>query len=204
MTLTTFKDHFSSGSENYAAHQPTYPIELIDKLANISPGHGLAFDCGCGTGQLNVLLAERFDKVVATDASAAQIEMAQPREGVTYRTALAEDSDLPDASVDLITAAQAAHWLDLDDEVRRVARPNAAIALITYGMLHVEGSVDPIIQHFYYYTIGPYWPCRAASHRRGVSEPSFPFQGESASKAGDQSVLGGWKALWVTSIRGRP
>ena len=180
MTTSYFKDYFSSGSAGYATYRPTYPIKLVNELANISPGHRLALDCACGTGQLSVLLAERFDEVIATDASAAQIENAQPREGVTYRTALAEDSGLPDTSVDLITVAQAAHWLNLEKfyaEVRRVARPNAAIALITYGVLHVEGgAVDRIVQHFYDETIGPYWPAERRHVEEGYRNLPFPFR----------------------------
>lgn len=178
MTTPNFKDHFSSGAAGYAAYRPTYPIELVDGLAGISPSHELALDCGCGTGQLSVLLAERFDEVLATDASAAQIEKAQPREGVSYRTALAEESGLPDASVDLITVAQAAHWLDLEKfyaEVRRVARPNAAVALITYGVLHVEGTVDQIVQRFYHETIAPYLPAERRHVEEGYRSLPFPF-----------------------------
>lgn len=179
MVDTNFKDHFSSGSAGYAAYRPTYPTELVDALANISPGLERALDCGCGTGQLSVLLAERFAEVVATDASAAQIDKAQPHDGVTYRAALAEESGLPDASVDLITVAQAAHWLDLDRfyaEVQRVARSQAAVALITYGVLHVEGAVDGAIQRFYYDTIGPYWPTERRHVEDGYRSLPFPFK----------------------------
>lgn len=178
MTSATFKDHFSSGSAGYAAYRPSYPLELIDELTSISPGTGRVLDCGCGTGQLSVLLAERFDEVVATDASAAQIADAEPREGVIYRTALAEDSGLPDASVDLVTVAQAAHWLDLDKfyaEARRIARPQAAIALITYGVLHLEGELDRHLQAFYYQTLDPYWPPERRHVESGYRELPFPF-----------------------------
>lgn len=178
MTSAHFKDHFSSNAAGYAAYRPTYPAALVNELANITPRHDLALDCGCGTGQLSVLLAERFDQVVATDASAAQIAKAQRRERVTYRTALAEDSGLPDCSVDLITVAQAAHWLDLArlyTEVRRVARSNAAVALITYGVLHVEGEVDALVQRFYYETIGPYWPAERRHVEDGYRSLPFPF-----------------------------
>lgn len=174
-----FKDHFSSNAAGYAAYRPTYPMDLVNELANICPSQALALDCGCGTGQLSVLLAERFDQVVATDASAEQIKKAQPHQRVTYRASLAEDSALPDKSVDLITVAQAAHWLDLDKfyaEVRRVARPNAVIALITYGVLHVEGDVDPLVQRFYYETIGPYWPRERRHVEDGYRSLPFPFQ----------------------------
>jgi SAM-dependent methyltransferase len=179
MPTSNFKDYFSSGAAGYAAYRPTYPIALVDELANISPGRERALDAGCGTGQLSVLLAERFKEVIATDASAAQIAQAQPRDGVTYRTALAEDSGLSDASVDLITVAQAAHWLDLEKfytEVRRVARPRAAITLITYGVLHVEGAIDRIAQRFYYETIGPYWPAERRHVEEGYRNLPFPFQ----------------------------
>ncbi len=179
MTNTKFKDHFSTGSADYAAYRPTYPMALVDELVKISPGHKQALDCGCGTGQLSVLLAQRFDAVLATDASATQITQAQQHLGVTYRTALAEDSRLPDGSVDLITVAQAAHWLDLESfyrEVYLVARPGAAVALITYGVLHIEGEVDSAIQHFYYDTINAYWPVERRYVDEGYRQLPFPFR----------------------------
>lgn len=179
MTSADFKDHFSQGSAGYAAHRPVYPARLVDELAAISPGQSQALDCGCGNGQLSVLLAQRFERVEATDASTAQIAEAQPHPHVHYRTALAENSRLAHASVDLITVAQAAHWLDLDAfyaEVRRVARPNAVLALITYGLWHVEGDVDPIVQHFYKETIAPYWPPERRHVEEGYRTLPFPFR----------------------------
>jgi 2-polyprenyl-3-methyl-5-hydroxy-6-metoxy-1,4-benzoquinol methylase len=83
--MSEFKDHFSTRSAEYAAYRPTYPRALVDFLADAAPGTELALDCGCGTGQLSVLLAERFARVVATDASAKQIENAEPRQNLEYR-----------------------------------------------------------------------------------------------------------------------
>lgn len=173
-----FKDHFSKGSEDYAAYRPSYPLALVEMLAHLCPAQNRVLDCGCGTGQLSVLLAEKFDEVIATDASAAQIAKAQKKEGVIYRTALAEQSDLANESVDLITVAQAAHWLDLDKfykEVERIAKPNGILALITYGVLEVEGAVDDLIQQFYYQTIGPYWPAERQHVEDGYQSLPFPF-----------------------------
>jgi ubiquinone/menaquinone biosynthesis C-methylase UbiE len=136
--MTAFKDHFSSRAADYAAYRPTYPPELVDYLASVCPTSNLALDCGCGTGQLAVLLADRFKRVIATDASAQQIENTEPRERVTYRVAPAERSGLPDASADLVVAAQAAHWFDQPAfyaEARRVGRPGAILALVTYGVM---------------------------------------------------------------------
>jgi len=179
MTDARFKDHFSSHAAGYAAHRPTYPPALVDFLADTAPGHSLALDCGCGTGQLSVPLARRFDRVVATDASASQIANAEAHERVEYRTAPADRSGLAAASVDLITVAQAAHWLDLDRfyvEVRRVARPDAILALITYGVLHVEGGdVDRVAQWFYYDVIWQYWPPERRHVEDGYRTLPFPF-----------------------------
>lgn len=174
-----FKDHYSAGAAGYAAHRPTYPVALVEALARVSPGRERALDAACGNGQLSVLLAERFDEVVATDASAAQIGQAEARARVTYRVALAEESGLPDRSVDLVTVAQAAHWLDLDRfyaEVRRVARPGAAIALVTYGVLHVDApAVEAIARRFYWETIAPFWPPERRHVETGYRDLPFPF-----------------------------
>lgn len=173
-----FKDHFSTGSEDYAAFRPVYPFKLVDELAKVSPGRRLALDCGCGTGQLSTLLAERFEAVVATDASAAQIDKAEPHKRVTYRVALAEDSGLADGSVDLVTVAQAAHWLNLErfyEEVRRVAAPGGAVALIAYGMLSVDAEVDAVVGRFYEETVGPYWPPERRLVEEGYQSLPFPF-----------------------------
>ncbi|RUS66834.1 putative methyltransferase [Saezia sanguinis] len=174
----SFKDHFSVASDKYAAHRPTYPAALAEYLAGISPNTRLALDCGCGTGQLSTLLGNRFQQVIATDASPQQIANAQPHARVSYRVATAEHSGLPDACADLITVAQAAHWLNLElfyAEARRVARPHAVIALITYGVLHVEGPVDAIVQQFYHDVIGPYWPAERRHVEEGYRNLPFPF-----------------------------
>lgn len=177
--MTEFKDHFSTNSAGYAAHRPTYPRELVDFLADSAPGRELALDAGCGTGQLSTLLAERFTQVVATDASAAQIASATPHDRVVYRVAPAERSGLPDGCADLVTVAQAAHWLDLDAfyaEVRRIARPGGVVALITYGVLHVEhAAADELAQRFYRDVIGPYWPPERRHVEDGYRSLPFPF-----------------------------
>src|SRR2546426_10335114 len=58
-------------------------------------------------------LADRFARVIATDASAEQIAQAAPHPKVGYRCAPAETSGLPNGAVDLAVAAQAVHWFDL-------------------------------------------------------------------------------------------
>jgi len=174
-----FKDHFSAGSADYAAYRPTYPRALVDALADHCAHTGAALDVGCGNGQLSVLLADRFRLVTATDASAAQVAQAQPHERVTYRVAPAERCPLPDASVDLVTAAQAAHWFALPAfyaEARRVARPGAVLALVTYGVMRMDDPADAVVQHFYRNVAGPHWPPERRHVEEGYRTLDFPFE----------------------------
>ena len=173
-----FKDHFSDCAGAYAAHRPTYPVALVNFLAALVPHSDLAWDVGCGSGQLSVLLAERFSKVIGTDASAEQIGRATPHPRVEYRQALAENSGLADRSVDLVAAAQAAHWFDLPRfyvEVRRVARPGSVIALVAYGRMDVDVTINPVIEHFYSEVLGPYWPPERQQVENRYRFLPFPF-----------------------------
>ena len=174
----TFKDLFSEHSADYAAHRPTYPMALVDALADLCESTDMALDVGCGSGQLSVLLAERFKTVTAIDASAQQIAAAMPHARLEYRVARAEQSGLTEKSVDLITVAQAAHWFDLPAfyaEVRRVGKPGAILALISYGILQADDDIDSTIQHFYQDVVGPYWPPERRYVEEGYRSFAFPF-----------------------------
>jgi SAM-dependent methyltransferase len=174
----SFKDHFSTGSSDYAAFRPSYPPALFDWLAGQCFEHELAWDCATGSGQAAVELARHFRHVIATDASAQQIQSAKSQPGVEYRVAAAESSGLENASVDLITVAQAAHWFDLDRfyaEAKRVVRPQGVIALWGYGRLILPGTLDEPLAHFYEHVIGPYWSPERALIDEGYRNLAFPF-----------------------------
>jgi len=101
-----FIDKFSDAAEDYRRSRPTIRGSLFRALAAVTPGHGLAWDCGTGNGQAALGLARHFAAVHATDPSPQQIAQAQPAERVTYRIERAESVSLPDASADLVLAAQ--------------------------------------------------------------------------------------------------
>lgn len=175
----TFHDHFSAHAGGYAAHRPTYPPALVEYLAGVAPRTGLAWDAGCGSGQLSALLGERFDRVVATDPSLEQLGRAPAHPRVEYREATSEHSGLDDACVDLAVAAQAAHWFDLDGyyrEVQRVAAPGAAVALISYGGTRVSPELDPIIEGFRVDQLAPLWPPQRIHVEDGYRSLPFPFR----------------------------
>ena len=174
----SFKDHFSEVASAYAAHRPSYPAAVVDFLARIAPARRLAWDAGCGSGQLSVLLAGAFEHVVATDASAEQIGRATSQASVEYRCARAESSGLPERVADLATAAQAVHWFDLPAyyaEVRRVVRPGGIVALISYGVVTVGADLDAVIQPFYRNVLASYWPPERRHVDDGYRSLPFPF-----------------------------
>lgn len=172
-------DHFSSVARAYAQARPHYPPELFEWLATLSAGHALAWDCGAGSGQASIALARHFDRIAATDLSAAQIAQAAAHPAVTYRVAPAEASGLGSGTVDLVAVAQALHWFDharFFAEVARVLAPGGAFAAWTYGTLSVEDEpVNGLIQTYYHETVGPYWPPERRHVEDGYRSIPFPF-----------------------------
>ncbi len=174
------RNWFTTGARGYATFKPDYPTALVDHLVDMTDGHKLAVDVGCGHGQLTAMLGKHFDRVVGIDSNASQLRLAEPHRNVEYIKAKAEK--LPDdlADVDLITAAQSAHEFDLPvfyDEVRRVAKPGATVALITYGVATSEDlRVDDILQDFYFNKLAEYWPVEQKHVDNGYQKLKFPFK----------------------------
>lgn len=179
MTIDMAANHFDEGGQAYARFRPEYPHALADWLARTAPERGAALDVGCGNGQLTRLLAPHFRQVTGIDPSADQIAHAAPGDGIVYRCAPAERLPVPDASQDLVTAAQAAHWFDLPAfyrEVRRVGRPGAVLALVSYGVLELAPGLAERFAVFYRDEIGPYWPPERALVDSGYATIDFPFE----------------------------
>lgn len=177
--MTPSADHFSRVAPAYAACRPRYPDELFAYLGGQVSRHDLAWDCGAGSGQATIPLARRFKRVIATDISAAMLQQAPRHPAVEYRVAPAEASGLGDASTDLVTVAQALHWLDTETfyaEAARVLVPGGVLAVWTYGVQYVdEPALDPILRRFYDDVVGPYWPPERRHVEAGYRTLSFPF-----------------------------
>ena len=169
-----FADHFSTIAAKYAAYRPTYPPALVEALGS----GGVAWDVGCGNGQLSIGLAAKFDHVIATDPAQAQLDAAPKHPRVEYRCVSAEESGLPDRSVDLIVCAQAAHWFDWPKfvaEAGRIAKPGALVALVSYGNMVIEGTVGEIIEHYHHGVVGKYWPKGREHVENGYRDLVMPW-----------------------------
>ena len=173
----TSRRHFETQGDAYARYRPTYPPALAAFLAGLAPDSERAVDVGCGTGQLSVLLADHFAAVDACDVSEEQVANARPHPKVRYRLAPAEALPVDAACASLVTAAQAAHWFDLPafyEEVRRIAKPGAALALLSYGNCAVEGPLGERFEAFYAVDLSPFWPPERLIVERGYVDLPFP------------------------------
>lgn len=179
MNQPEFHDHFSNVANEYVQFRPCYPSSLFEYLASIVSEHDLSWDCATGNGQAAVALARYFNQVIATDASQEQITNAELNPRVQYKLAPAETSGLETESVDLITVAQALHWFDLPSfykEACRVLKPNGILAAWTYGKMKFDmPEIRSVLGHFYYDTVGPYWPPERNHVEDGYRTLEFPF-----------------------------
>lgn len=118
MTVSNATTRFSDRVENYVRYRPGYPVEAWQALRDecgLQPAHVIA-DIASGTGIWTRLLLENGNMVFGVEPNA---EMRQGGERLlaefprfTSVEGTAEATTLHSASVDFVTAAQAAHWFD--------------------------------------------------------------------------------------------
>jgi SAM-dependent methyltransferase len=173
-----FADHFSRDPVAYAKFRPRYPETLFTWLATLPEQRRRVWDCATGSGQAAVPLSRHFDLVLASDASRGQLRSADRAPRVRYFAGLGEVSPLRARSIDLITVAQAMHWLDpaaFTAEAGRVLSSGGALAVWGYGMLRMDGPVGRAMSRFYTETVGPYWPPQRAIVEEGFRSVSLPI-----------------------------
>lgn len=98
-------------------------------------------------GQAAIGLSKYFKKVIASDASNNQIRYAFQRENIEYKVFQAENAELDNDSVDIVTVAQGLHWFDCDkfySNVKRVGKNDGIIAVWSYDMHKINPQIDKI------------------------------------------------------------
>jgi len=174
------KDLFSKQADLYARYRPTYPKELYDYILSFVKEKNTAWDCATGNGQAAVVLADHFKKVIATDIIAAQIEKAVPKENIEYLVCPAESTPFEENTFDLVTVAQAYHWVKWNEfkkEVTRVCKPGSIIAIWTYYQ-HItdDEKVDKAVHDFYENVTRPYWDYERKYVEEMYSTVDFDFE----------------------------
>lgn len=119
---------FSDRVENYVRYRPGYPPEVLDLLrteCGLRPNHVIA-DIASGTGIFTKLLLENGNPVFAVEPNPemrdAGSNLLAAYGKLTSVAGTAEETSLPSASVDFVTAAQSAHWFDRERARREFAR----------------------------------------------------------------------------------
>ncbi len=121
-------ERFSDRVENYVKYRPGYPPEVLqlfhDKM-NLRPRSVVA-DIGAGTGISAKIFLENGNEVFAVEPNElmreAAAEYLRDFPNVTVVDGTAENTTLPDNSVDFVVAAQAFHWFDETNTRREFAR----------------------------------------------------------------------------------
>jgi ubiquinone/menaquinone biosynthesis C-methylase UbiE len=138
-TTSDSKQRFSNRVADYIRYRPGYPpgvLNLLREECALQPESVVA-DVGSGTGILTKMFLENGNIVYGIEPN---VEMRQAGEELLaaypkFRSvsAPAEATTLPDASVDLVTAAQAFHWFDpaaARAEFARILRSDGCVAVI--------------------------------------------------------------------------
>ena len=174
------KDLFNQQSDLYARYRPTYPKELYDHILSFVKEKSIAWDCATGNGQAAVVLADHFKKVIATDISAAQIDRAIKKDNIKYSVCSAESTPFEENTFDLVTVAQAYHWINWKEfkkEVTRVCKPGAIIAIWTYYRNTTgDKKVDDAVYSFYENVTKPYWDDARKYVEEKYSTVEFDFE----------------------------
>ena len=133
------KRRFSDRVDDYVRFRPGYPralLEFLERMCNLGLGRAVA-DIGSGTGIWTRLLLESGARVIGVEPNHAMRAAAEGDLGRNDRfvgvDGSAEATGLADASVDLVTSAQAFHWFEptrTRAEFKRILKPRGAVALI--------------------------------------------------------------------------
>lgn len=121
---------FGNDAEAYERHRPGYPAVVADVL--LAGDTHAVVDVGCGTGKLGRLLAERGADVLGVEPDERMAQVAR-RFGLPVEVSAFEAWDAGGRTFDLVTSAQAWHWVDQAlgaAKAAAVLRPGGRLAVV--------------------------------------------------------------------------
>jgi len=143
-------DEFTGKATAYDKARPGYaPAALDYVLRCVNTPRAVIADIGAGTGKFSALLAARGYDVIAVEPNA---DMRSKLPGtVRAVNGTAENTGLPDQSVDAVTCSQAFHWFDGEKfklECQRILRPGGRIFVVYNNPAagHLENRGHPELE----------------------------------------------------------
>jgi SAM-dependent methyltransferase len=132
-------ERFSNRVENYVKYRPTYPADVLDLFKNEMglTKESVIADIGSGPGISSRLFVENGNTVYGVEPNEAMRQAAeeyfQRYNNFKSTNGTAENTGLPNGSVDFLIAAQAFHWFDQERaraEFKRILKPGGYAALM--------------------------------------------------------------------------
>jgi ubiquinone/menaquinone biosynthesis C-methylase UbiE len=156
---------FSGLGQVYNANRPQPPqalVEVLCQMANTSRPQ-LVVDLGSGTGLSTFLWDGAAEAVIGIEPNAdmrsvsqqyaSQLNAATPEESstaITFIDAIANCTGLPDACAEIVTCAQAFHWMEPESTLREIARllrPGGVVAIYDYQWPPIiDGKVEAALK----------------------------------------------------------
>ncbi|MEO6691441.1 MAG: class I SAM-dependent methyltransferase [Saprospiraceae bacterium] len=154
-------ERFSDRVENYIKYRPGYPPQILQYLKeeiNLTPNNIIA-DIGSGTGISTEVFLKNGNKVYAVEPNKEMREAAERllkdyTEFISIN-GTAEETNLKQNSIDIITVGQAFHWFNVNkckSEFNRILYDNGFVILMwnirTMNMTGIADDYEKLLLKF--------------------------------------------------------
>ncbi|MAX36367.1 MAG: SAM-dependent methyltransferase [Gimesia sp.] len=137
------RDLFQGTVPYYARYRVPYPQPLLSQVCEQAQltGTGRLLDLGCGTGELAIRLAPRFQEVIAVDPDAEMLATAKQKArdqqvpNIQWRHHSAEQLTAEPGSCELVTIGAAFHWMDrpvMASRIKTWLQPQQPLVILGY------------------------------------------------------------------------
>ncbi|OAX78949.1 hypothetical protein ACJ72_06740 [Emergomyces africanus] len=215
----TFRSYTPGQGSTYAQSRPGYDPEIyqlvVDHHTSTGGQLGTILDVGCGPGTAVRGLAPYFAHAIGLDPSEGMINAARSLSGsassststqepISFHVSTAEElgaklsPPIADNSIDLVTAATAAHWFDMArfwTRAAQVLKPGGSVAIWAGGNIRVSPSmpnsaaIQAIVDEFDDKHLGPYMEPGNLLVRNLYSDLQLPWTAGSASEFDESSLI---------------